>query len=152
MADVLNTTSLEIRSSVNVDSGAPPYGVPPWILITREQRDIWSIIPLRYRKWTGVAIEEMTGPEKAAVDAAALEAARDEIIQELDQLESTLRAFAQVVADGFNAHANRTNAILSAIDGAGSLAALKTAVSGINDLPHYTMAGLRSAIRAKLGV
>lgn len=149
MADVLNTSTLEMRASVN--EAQAPYSAAPWILISRAQFDLWSIIPQIYRKWTGVAVEEMTVPEKAAVDAARIEAARDEIIQQLDNMEDTLRAFAQVVADGFNAHANRTNGILDAIDAAGSLSALKTAVGGINNLPTYTMAMLRSAIRAKLG-
>ena len=149
MADVLNTVSRELRASVNESQA--PYSAAPWIVIARAQFDLWSTIPQRYRKWTGAAIEELTGPEKDAADAAAVEAARDEIIQELDSLENTLRAFAQVVADGFNAHGARTNGILDAIDTAGSLAALKTAVAGINNLPTYNMAGLRAAIRAQLG-
>ena len=149
MADVLNTTTLEMRASVN--EAQAPYSAAPWILISRTQFDLWSIIPLRYRKWTGVAIEEMTGPEKAAADAAALEETRDEIIQQLDQMEDILRAFAGLLVDELNAHSSRTNAILDAIDGSASLSALKTTVAGINNLPMRTLAQLRSAIRAKLG-
>lgn len=149
MADVLNTSTLEMRASVN--EAQAPYSSAPWIIITRAQFDLWSTIPQIYRKWTGVAVEEMSGPEKAAVDAARIEAARDEIIQQLDNMEDTLRAFAKVVVDAFNAGGARTNGILDAIDAAASLAALKTAVSGIQNLPTYTLAGLRSAIRAKLG-
>lgn len=149
MADVLNTTTLEMRASVN--EAQSPYNAPPWVIITREQFNLWSIVPQQYRKWTGVAVEEMTGPEKAAVDAAAMEAQRDQIIQQLDQMEDILRAFAQVVADGFNAHAARVNGILYAIGNSANIAEIKTAVSGINKLPEYTLVGLRSAIRAKLG-
>lgn len=149
MADVLNTSSRELRASVN--EAQAPYNATPWIIITRAQFDLWATIPLRYRKWTGVAIEEMTGPEKAAADAAALEAARDEIVQQIDGVEDMLRAVTLSVRDAVNLQATRVNAILDAIDGAGSLAALKTTVAGINNLPTYTMAELRAAIRAKLG-
>ena len=149
MADVLNTTTVEMRASVN--EAQAPYSSAPWIVITRAQFDLWSIIPQIYRKWTGVAVEEMTAPEKAAVDAARIEAARDEIIQQLDRVEDILRAFAGLLVDELNAHTSRTNGILDAIDAAGSLTALKTAVSGINNLPTRTLTQLRAAIRAKLG-
>lgn len=149
MADVLNKSTVEMRASVN--EAQSPYNAEPWTIITRAQFDLWSIIPQIYRKWTGVAVEEMTAPEKAAVDAARVEAARDEIIQQLDQMEDILRAFAGLLVDELNAHANRTNGILDAIDAATNLTTLKTAVASINSLPTRTLAQLRSAIRAKLG-
>jgi hypothetical protein len=149
MADVLNTSTLEMRASVN--EAQAPYNAPPWIIITRAQFDLWSTIPQQYRKWTGVAVEEMTGPEKNAVDLAALEASRDEIVQQLDQQEDILRAFAGILVDELNAQASRTNALLDAIDAAASLAALKTAVAPITNLPTRTLSQLRQAIRTKLG-
>lgn len=149
MADVLNTSTLEMRASVN--EAQAPYNAAPWIIITRAQFDLWSTIPQQYRKWTGVAVEEMTGPEKAAADLAALEALRDSIIQQVDNFEDLMRAFARVMADGFNAHAARTNAILDAIDAGANIGAIKASVASIQNLPTYNMAGLRAAIRAKLG-
>jgi hypothetical protein len=149
MADVLNTATLELRASVN--EAQEPYTSPPWIIITRAQFDLWSTIPQQYREWTGAAIEEMTGPEKTAADLAALKASRDAIVQQLDQQEDILRWFAGMVVDEFNAHSDKTNTILSAIDNAASLAALKTAVAAIQDLPTRTMQQVRSAIRNKAG-
>jgi hypothetical protein len=146
MADVLNTTTLETRASVN-----EIQYTPPWIVITRAQYDLWSAIPQRYRKWVVDHIEEMTTPEKAAVDLALLEASRDAIIQQIDNMEDILRAFAALLVDELNAHSAKTNALLTAIDNAATLAALKTAVAGISDLPPRTLAQLRTAIRAKIG-
>jgi hypothetical protein len=146
MADVLNTQTLEMRASVNEVQYAPP-----WIVIARAQYDLWSVIPLRYRKWVTDHVEEMTQPEKDAVDFALLEAARDSIVQQLDQQEDILRAFAGLLVDQLNAHAARTNALLDAIDGAASLAALKTAAASIQNLPTVNLAQLRQAIRNKIG-
>jgi hypothetical protein len=93
----------------------------------------------------------MTQPEKDAVDFALLEAARDSIVQQLDQQEDILRAFAGLLVDQLNAHTARTNALLDAIDGAASLAALKTAAASIQNLPTVNLAQLRQAIRNKIG-
>ncbi len=146
MADVLNTTTIEMRASVN----EVQYQAP-WIVITRAQYDLWSVIPLRYRKWVADHVEEMTQPEMDAVDFALMEAARDGIIQQLDNMEDILRAFAGLLVDELNAHASRTNALLNAIDAAASLGALKTAASAIQDLPTRNLAQLRQAIRNKFG-
>ena len=146
MADVLNTQTLEMRASVNEVQYAPP-----WIVIARAQYDLWSVIPLRYRKWVTDHVEEMTQPEKDAVDFALLESSRDEIVQQLDRQEDILRAFAALLVDQLNAHAARTNALLDAIDGAASLGALKTAVASIQNLPTVNLAQLRQAIRNKIG-
>jgi hypothetical protein len=149
MADVLNTQTIEMRASVN--EAQAPYNAAPWIIITRAQFDLWGIIPQSYRKWTGVAVEEMTGSEKAAVDAARIEEVRDEIIQQLDMQEDILRAFAQMVLDEFNAHATKTNALLTAIDNGANLGSIKSAVAAIADHPTRTLAQLRQAIRGKIG-
>lgn len=146
MADVLNTSTLEMRQSVN-----EVQYQPPWIVITREQYNLWSVIPLRYRKWADDHVEEMTQPEKDAVDFALMEATRDEIVQQIDRQEDILRAFAGLLVDELNAHSARTNALLDAIDGAGSLAALKTAAGRIQNLPTRDLAQLRQAIRNKIG-
>lgn len=149
MADVLNIATLELRASVN--EVQEPYASAPWIVITRAQFDLWSTIPQQYRKWTGAAVEEMTGPEKTAADLAALEASRDAIVQHLDQQEDILRAFMGMVMDEFNLHSQRVNAILTAIDGGANIGAIKTSVLAIQDLPTRTLLQLRTAIRSKIG-
>lgn len=149
MADVINTTELETRSSVN--EGLPPYNVAPWVVITRTQYDLWSAIPQRYRKWVVDHVEEMTQPEKDAIDLAEMQAARDLIVQQIDHVEDVLRAVVLMVVDELNRHADTTNALLDAIDAAGSLASLKGTVAGIQNLPTRTVAQVRSAIRNKLG-
>lgn len=149
MADVLNIETCEMRASVN--EAQSPYDADPWMVISRAQFDLWSTIPQQYRKWTGVAVEEMTGPEKLAVDLALLEASRDSIVQQLDQQEDILRAFAGLLVDELNNHAARTNALLDAIDAANTLSALKSAAAGIQNLPTRNLAQLRQAIRNKIG-
>lgn len=149
MADVLNITTLEMRASVN--EAQSPYSAPPWIIITREQFNLWSRLPQIYRKWTGVAVEEMTGPEKAAVDAAILQAQLNEIVTQLDQQNDILRGLCKMLVTEFNAHSTTTNALLDAIDASNSLATLKTAVASIQNRPARTLAQLRAAIRSELG-
>ncbi len=144
MSDFVNPTTTDLRLSVN-DMPAP------WVECTRAQYEAWSAIPQRYRKWVTDHIEEMTQAEKDAVDAALLIASRDAAVARLDSIEDTMRAFAQVMAYGFNAHTARINGILDAIDAGATIGAIKTSVASINNLPTYNMAGLRDAIRAKLG-
>jgi hypothetical protein len=55
-----------------------------------------------------------------------------------------------VILDEFNAHATKMNAILDAVDGAASLAALKTAVALIADYPQRTKAQLLTAMQGKI--
>lgn len=57
-----------------------------------------------------------------------------------------LRAVVVLVKDELNLHALKMNAILDAVDGAGSLAALKTAVAAIPDYPPRTNAQLVTAL------
>lgn len=59
--------------------------------------------------------------------------------------------FMLVVLDEFNAHAAKHNAILDPIDGASSLANLKTTVTLIPDYPARTAAQLKNSVRNKLG-
>jgi hypothetical protein len=67
------------------------------------------------------------------------------------QREAVLtRAAVLTILDEFNAHALKTNAILDAVDGAASLAALKTAVAAIADYPQRTKAQLLTAMQGKI--
>lgn len=146
MADVLNTSTLEMRASVD-----EVQYEDPWLAITRAQYDLWSVIPLRYRTWALDHIEEMTQPEKDAVDLALMEATRDGIVQQLDSVENILRAFAGLLVDELNAHGTRINGILNAIDDGASLASIKAAVAVIQDVPTRNLALLRQSIRNKIG-
>jgi hypothetical protein len=80
-----------------------------------------------------------------------MQSLRDEVVQQLDNIEDILRAFMLMVLDEFNNHSARINGILTAIDNGSNLAAIKTAVGAINDIPERTAQQLRSAIRNKLG-
>lgn len=144
MADFVNTATLAVELSVN----DKPAG---WVALTRAEAEAALAIPGAYRKWTGSAVAEMTAPEKAAADAAALAARRTATAAELDRVEGVLRATVLLLLDELNSHAAKINAILTAIDGAATLAALKTAVLAITDYPTRTVAQLRAAIVAKLG-
>lgn len=145
MANVLNRSTLEYRQSVNT----PDYTDPPW-LFNPDMSPVAGV-PHKYWKLTGDTLSEMSSGEKAAVDAAQLTAVRDAAAAQLDQQEDILRAFMLLVLDEFNAHTAKINAILTAVDNAATLAALKTAVAAIADQPTRTEAQLKAAIKAKLG-
>jgi hypothetical protein len=93
----------------------------------------------------------MSAGEKAVVDAARREQMRDEVIQQVDNLEDVVRALMLTLIDEFNNHTAKTNAILTAVDTASNFAEVKANYAAITDLPTRTAAQLRSAIRAKLG-
>lgn len=61
-----------------------------------------------------------------------------------------LRSVILTMVDEFNRHSNRTNAILTAVGNATSLATLKTEVALINPIPTRTGAQLRTAAIAKI--
>jgi len=145
MADFVNPVDLGIVLSAN-DMPAP------WVVCTRAQAESWGAIPTKYRKWVTDHIEEMTAGEKTAKDLALLTAARDAAIAEqIDTVESAMRAFMLTVLDELNLHAAKHNAILDAVDAATNLADLKTRVGAIADYPQRTANQLRTTIRNKLG-
>jgi len=144
MADFVNPQTLALRPSEN----AMPS---PWVVCTREQLTTWELIPQIYRKWVTDHIEEMTVGEKAAAVAAALEAQRDATIATVDNVEDVLRATILVLRDELNAHADKINAILDAVDGASNLATLKSAVALIANYPQRSIDNVRTTIRGKLG-
>lgn len=146
MADMVNTSTLELLRSVN----APDYA-PPWLIITRTEYDAANAIPARYRQWNGSSVVEADQATKDAIDAAILEASRDATADGLDAVESLERAYAQAALDESNLHAQRITAILDAIDSANNLADVKTAVAAIADVPTRTIAQMKTALRNKLG-
>lgn len=146
MASLLNTSTLEILRSADETKLSTP-----WLVISEQDAATWQAIPPQYRKLNGEAIEEMTAQEKATVDAAHRQAARDAAAAQLEQQEDILRAFMLIVLDDRNVLAARMSALLDAIDGASSLATLKTAVATINNPRQYDEQQLRDAIKARLG-
>jgi hypothetical protein len=98
--------------------------------------------------------EQLAAVTQAQVDAARLtrqrNAAKDALASNEQQSNALIRAVVLLMLDEFNAHSAKTNAILDAIDGATSLANLKTAVSAIANLPIRTNQQLRIAIENKL--
>lgn len=145
--NVINRTTLVYIPSANT----PDYPEPAW----KHDPDMSQVagVPTYFWKWDAVNERPipMTAGEQATVTAARLAAARDTAAAALDQVENVTRAFMLMVLDEFNAHSAKMNALLTAIDGAASLAALKTAVAAIADLPTRTAQQLRDGIRNKLG-
>ena len=83
--------------------------------------------PSKYWIITGDTISLMSLPQRNAVDLAELEAGRDRVVRELDQIEKILRSFALTVLDEFNV------------------------LRSIHSLVPRTIGQLKTAIRNKLG-
>lgn len=79
---------------------------------------------------------------------------RGEAIYMLDNLGDAWmklqRAAAAALLDELNLHAQKVNAILNAIDGAATFAAMKTAIAAIPDYPQRTMAQVAASIKNKI--
>ena len=122
MANVLNRTTKEYRVSANT----PDFPVADWII----NPDVSAVAGFATQYWiiTGDVVTLMTPAERDAVDAANLAAGRDEVSDQLDELEDVLRAFALTVLDEFN-------------------------VLRVNEhgLAPRTIAQLKNAVRNKLG-
>lgn len=145
MADVLNRTTREFLRSVH----EPNYPVEDWII----NPDLEAVTGFDSKYWivTGDAVTLMGQSARDAVDAAELEAMRDAKAQQFVNAEDVLRAFMLIVIDEFNAHANKVNSMLSAMDAATSLADMKARIGLIADYPQRTEEQLRTAIRNRLG-
>ena len=96
MADVLNRTTKAYLQSVNT----PDYPVIDWII----EPDLTAIsgFPSIYWIISGDNVLLMSQVERDAVDAALLDAQRDELANDIDRAESFMKAFALVVLDEFN--------------------------------------------------
>jgi hypothetical protein len=145
MATVLNRATKQLILSANT----PDYPTAQWII----NPDLSAVTGFASKYWTisGDTVSLMNQAQRDAVDAAELAASRDNVAAQIDQLESYVRAFALVVLDEFNAHTEKTNSILTAIDNNSTLATIRTAIAGIADLPTRTIANLKTGVRNKLG-
>jgi|GEM_PF-2886537 hypothetical protein len=145
MATVLNRTTKALLVSVNTVD----YPTIDWII----EPDLSAVAGFASKYWTitGDTVSLLDQAGRNAVDAAILSAQRDAIAAAMNATEDYARAFALVVLDEINLHATRITAILDAVDGANSLATLKTAVAAIADVPQRTIDQLKTALRNKLG-
>lgn len=145
--NVIHRTTLQFIPSAN----EPDYPEPTW----KWDPDMSAVagVNQRYWKWDAVAERPvpMTQAERDAVDLARLTTQRDAAVSQLAQAENVMRALMLMVLDELNAHAAKVNAIMTAVDGAGTYAAMRTAIGLIADLPTRTEMQLRTAIRNKLG-
>lgn len=150
MANVIHRTTLEFRPSVNT----PDHPEPTW----KHNPNMTAVaaVPFKYWKappsWDGdVGPVEMTAPEKATVDGNLATATRDATAAQVDDVEDVLRATILAILDELNAHKDKINAILTAIDNGSTLAQVKTNIAAIADYPTRTIAQVRTALRNKLG-
>ncbi len=120
MANVLNRTTKEFRRSVNT----PNFPVADWII----NPDISAVHgqPTKYWEITGDTVSLADAPTRAAIDAAAENAIKDGIADELDRTRTIMRAFAEVVLDEINA------------------------LRGQHALAPRTLAQLKTSVRSKL--
>ena len=140
------------RASPHIDvisGNEPDHPVEQWI----HNPDLSAVAgqPIKYRTVVGDTILLKTQAERDAIDAAELSARRDATAADLDIVEGIMRAFCLVLLDELNLHAARVTAILDAVDGASSLATLKTAVALIADVPQRNVGQIKTALRGKLG-
>jgi hypothetical protein len=85
-------------------------------------------------------------PANVALRAAATKL----LASQQHEVSPLMRAVLLTLLDELNAHAEKINAILTAVDGAANLAGLKTAIAAIADHPARTAAQMRTAILGKI--
>jgi hypothetical protein len=104
------------------------------------------------------ALNNTTLPSEATINAFDLPAAlltslytkAKALLTADDAVSKKEKAVLLVILDEFNAHANKINSVLTAIDGAGTFAAMKTAIAAINDYPQRTAAQIKTSVANKI--
>lgn len=145
MANVLSRATPHVYlRSVN----DPDYPGADWI----HNPDLSAVAGYETRYWvvTGDVVSLMGQGARDAVDAARLAAQKDETAAALEEAQTTLRGFAEVLIDELNRRADDFNAILDAAANATSLASFKIAMGQIRQQPQRTLGDLRTALRNKL--
>lgn len=107
--------------------------------------------PVKYWVITGDVVTLADQATRDAIDAQELSDRLDAIAAKLDLTQDFQRAFALALLDELNSHADKINAILTAIDNATNLAGLKAEIATIADYPQRTIAQMKTAVRGKLG-
>ena len=121
----IERTTLAYFRSVN-DPLHPYVDYLPVAVGSPEEALITSV-PAKYLTLAGDVLAEVDQPTKDSIDAVLLDLSRDTVVDELDQTETLLRAFANVMRSEIN--------ILRAE----------------HSLPARTLAQLKSAMRQELG-
>lgn len=151
MANVIHRTTLQFLRSVN----DPDYPEPTW----KHNPDMSAVagVPNIYWKapadWNapGAGPVEMTAGEKAAVDTAILEAARDGKSAQFDDLESEFRQLALATLGEVNRLSGALNDLGAAIVGGSNLSQIQTAITALGNEPTRTIEQLRTVIRGGFG-
>lgn len=124
-------------------------------------RTLLKTVEKRYLKMINGFPAEMSPQEKVDVDdawaaqiqAETLASSRSGAKDSVDQLSPEgvrLRASLLVVLDRFNTVTGRLNAIEACIENAGTLAAAKTCLAGLNSIPDATAAQMKNAIKSQI--
>lgn len=144
MAAVLNRTTKQYLPSVNT----PDYPTAQWII----NPDLSAVVGFSSRYWiiTGDVVTLMNQAQRDALDAQLLAASRDATVNSIDAVGSFDRAQTQALQQELNSVTAKLNAILDAIDGAGTFAAMKPAIAAIADYPQRTLAQWKTQIRARM--
>ena len=145
MPTVLHRTTKQLKLSANETE----HPLVDWIW----SPDLSAVTGFANRYWiiTGDAVTLMSQAARDALDAQILSDARDTVRDQLDAVEALERAFALVLLDELNAHADKMNAILTAIDNGANLAGVKSNIAAIADYPQRTITNIKTAVRNKLG-
>lgn len=145
MANVLHRTTKQYRLSASpID-----HPVIDWI----HDPDVSAGAGFDSKYWiiTGDIVTLMDQAARDAVDAQELSDGYDATANQLDGVDAVLRAFALVMLDELNNHADRINEILDAADNATSLASFKAAMVNITNYPQRDIGQLKTSVRGKLG-
>lgn len=141
------TSKRHIKSVASADLAEP---VANYI----EEPDLSAVAgqPVKYWIITGDVVSLADAAARAAIDQAEIDAERDQIANEMDDLEDMSRAFALAVLDQFNAVSTQLNAVMDAIENGNNLSAVKSAVATIPRVPdNATIAQMKAVVRSKLG-
>lgn len=138
----------ERYGEVFADGSGAPQNNANWIY----DPDLTAVSGFASIYWvvSGDLVSLMSQLGRDDVDADALTAQKDVIADQLDEVLTIMQAFAEVVLEQSNVHAEAINDILDAIDDASSLSEVKTAVAVIVDLSTPTLAQLKTEVKAKL--
>lgn len=148
MASVLHKTRqpADYRESVNT----PDFPDSDWY----HNPDISAVLATPRKYWVlGQTVTEMDQTAKDAVDAAEaaalLAAGRDRSKTEIDEL-LVMKALVKVLIDELNILRQWTRDFKTATADAGTLAAFKTNVAGLDNLADRTAAQARTAIKNEI--
>ena len=122
MANWIHRTTKQVLVSVS------PASLPELRINYIEQPDLSAVAgqPVKYWVITGNVVSIADASTRTSIDAAEDSAGLDSIADELDQVQTIMRAFAEVVLDEFNN------------------------LRGQHSLPSRTLAQLKTAVRGKL--